>query len=500
MNRQMTTAESEADDELLTSFLDQELSPEERSQVERRLVDEENLRKRLAEMRRAWELLDELPETRLNQHFTKSTMEMVTLDLEKNRESSISLLKNRLPWLPKISKSILLIAASVFAMLVGAIAGLALRNRSLENEAIQLAIAGSLPILQEFPDVDKLESLMSIPRWRDLLGIPALRDYMIPSPPEKEDLKSIKEWAGRLDIHHKEIVYNQQQTLERMSPADSATMKKRYRTLRSQPNAEELQQAASAMNAVLQSLSSSQSASIRSLPKDRKITAIRQEVCYYLAMKHGEKLTGEERSHIDEWARNEMFPQLRESTFIPFPLSENALEEILYWKVLSPAAASNLNASNLNLDAVSDLDGLMDSFLEGLTPDTKGLFQGVMPNLQFTVIATWILQRRPEIAKEQSIEELYELYKNLPLDRKEQIDMQLPKDAIQDIQSSDRQKRRGKGPGRSSGGPVNPGSGKNGGGLNGGGQIRPPLNSGNDRNNGNERGSLYTPPGQPKPK
>ncbi len=88
---------TEADDELLTSYLDQELSPEERGSFERRLVDDEPLRKRLAEMRRAWDLLDELPETPFTPNFTQSTLEMVAIDLEKEKERAQPIIGLRMP-------------------------------------------------------------------------------------------------------------------------------------------------------------------------------------------------------------------------------------------------------------------------------------------------------------------------------------------------------------------------------------------------------------------
>ena len=55
MNNELST---ETDDELLTSYLDRELSSDDRLQLEQRLVDDSSLRQRLAEMRRAWDLLD----------------------------------------------------------------------------------------------------------------------------------------------------------------------------------------------------------------------------------------------------------------------------------------------------------------------------------------------------------------------------------------------------------------------------------------------------------
>ena len=77
----MNPADLESVDEQLTAYLDGELSAEEASRIENRLVDDEGLRVRLAELRKAYDLLDELPETPHNQRFTRSTLELVIKDL-----------------------------------------------------------------------------------------------------------------------------------------------------------------------------------------------------------------------------------------------------------------------------------------------------------------------------------------------------------------------------------------------------------------------------------
>ena len=47
-------------DEQLTAYLDGELSSDESKDLEQRLIDDETLRMRLAELRKSYELLDEL--------------------------------------------------------------------------------------------------------------------------------------------------------------------------------------------------------------------------------------------------------------------------------------------------------------------------------------------------------------------------------------------------------------------------------------------------------
>lgn len=493
MTHQNTTEDIEADDELITAYLDYELKPVERSVVDRRLIDDEGFRNRLAQMRRAWELLDELPETPLNQHFTKSTLEMVAVDLEKIRTNVLTIEGWKLPWVPKISRKFVMFSAAVLAIIVGGAIGGVLRNRSVASEARQLVVAGALPVLQDFPEIGMLQELAEIPRWKDLLEMPSLREHMLPATPASDDVNSIKEWASRtMDVHQKELLYDQKQALDRMQPEARSIIEARYKALRSHPDADELQQVGIAMNSILQSLRMKQRANIRSLPNDRKTIAIRQEACLVLALTHGEKLNNDEKSHLEKWASVDLFRYLQESPSNPFPFQESQWQNLLYWKLSSSGATSQFNLDAIN----NDLDELLESFYEGLRPDTKQLFEGVAPSSHLLVIATWVLQKRPDVIKEQSTEELYDVYKNLPEDKKEQIDMQRPEEARRDIEFSERHKRRGM-PGRSNGG-QGPNGGQAPGAFNGPGAFNSPGQGNKENPNRQDR-----PPaprsGQPEP-
>jgi anti-sigma factor RsiW len=77
----MNQPDMELLDEQLTAYLDGELSADESLAVERSLVHDERMRLRMVELRRAYEMLDEIPETPHSQRFTKSTLELVIKDV-----------------------------------------------------------------------------------------------------------------------------------------------------------------------------------------------------------------------------------------------------------------------------------------------------------------------------------------------------------------------------------------------------------------------------------
>jgi anti-sigma factor RsiW len=72
-----------ATDEVLVAYLDGELDAEQRRSVEDRLPRDDDFRRRLNELDRAWDLLDELPKTVADESFVRSTVAMVAVAAEQ---------------------------------------------------------------------------------------------------------------------------------------------------------------------------------------------------------------------------------------------------------------------------------------------------------------------------------------------------------------------------------------------------------------------------------
>lgn len=71
-----------ATDEELVAYLDGELDAGAAARVERRLADDATYRSRLAQLERAWDMLDSLQRTEADDNFTRSTVAMVALRAE----------------------------------------------------------------------------------------------------------------------------------------------------------------------------------------------------------------------------------------------------------------------------------------------------------------------------------------------------------------------------------------------------------------------------------
>ncbi|MCG8587318.1 MAG: hypothetical protein MI757_21645 [Pirellulales bacterium] len=79
MNDSDNNNEMTATDELLVAYLDGELDATKSREVEERLPRDDAFRRRLNELDRAWDMLDELPKTIADEKFVRSTVEMVAV-------------------------------------------------------------------------------------------------------------------------------------------------------------------------------------------------------------------------------------------------------------------------------------------------------------------------------------------------------------------------------------------------------------------------------------
>src|SRR5262245_16784046 len=78
MTPQPTSTDASAQLEELVAYLDGELDAAAARRVEERLAGDAAYRRELARLERAWDCLEALPQTTVDESFTRSTIEMVT--------------------------------------------------------------------------------------------------------------------------------------------------------------------------------------------------------------------------------------------------------------------------------------------------------------------------------------------------------------------------------------------------------------------------------------
>lgn len=77
-------------DEQLVAYLDGELAPEDRRRLEELLASDASVRRRLQDMERTWDLLDDLDTAPVGSQFTQSTLEMVAVAAQQDVDHSLA--------------------------------------------------------------------------------------------------------------------------------------------------------------------------------------------------------------------------------------------------------------------------------------------------------------------------------------------------------------------------------------------------------------------------
>lgn len=446
---------SEADDELLTSYLDQELSPDERASFERRLVDDEPLRQRLAEMRRAWDMLDELPETPFTPNFTQSTLEMVAIDLEKEKERAKPILGLRLPaWFPNWSlkaRAAVLIGSTV---LFGGLFGAAVRTRHKSIEAYDVALAARITMLQDFPKLELLRPLTELPGWKKLLEQDAIRDRVLTTLPESHARAAIEEYVNRLDAHQKEILWSRKQSFDKLNLQERKELSDRYdQAMQIAKSDSDLEQMATLLNGVIQTMTMSERAELRTLSEERRIDRLSEELCFRLASLQHQSLTPRERAHIQQWKNQRLIPHMIDISPYPPNRTDNNYSPDRF------ALFAIFNATRNGNKSIEGQEELMNSLCEGLSESNGKLIRGMSTQKQLDLVQLLVLDSQTEPFKRPSTDELYKQYQELEPNRKEETDLKRPEEAKYYLEGREFRSRRGGGDrlGPRPGGPLGPG-------------------------------------------
>lgn len=151
---QNTLATAATIDEELVAYLDGELDASGAARVERRLADDATYRARLAQLQRAWDMLDTLQRVEANDDFTRSTVEMISIKaVDDAKTGQMRIVRRRsLAWV-SISLAILVAATSGYFLLQWR---LDQPNRELVRD---------LPVIEridEYRDADRVEFLQQL--------------------------------------------------------------------------------------------------------------------------------------------------------------------------------------------------------------------------------------------------------------------------------------------------------------------------------------------------
>ena len=115
----------------LVAYLDGELEPERRRQVEERLARDDRFRSRLHELEQAWEMLDWLPRSQASPEFVRTTVEIVAVRTEED----LGQVRRRERWIERLRNVV--VAATLCAAIGAGYSVMRWRQRARERQFLE---------------------------------------------------------------------------------------------------------------------------------------------------------------------------------------------------------------------------------------------------------------------------------------------------------------------------------------------------------------------------
>jgi len=405
----MNPNESELIDEELTAYLDGELPANNAAELERRLVNDLPLRNRLASLRKAYDLLDDLPETPHNRNFTQSTIEMVVADLKQSaanpstRSEPIPSKRNWFEW-PRILVPIL--AMLTLGTSVGTLAAFL----QIRSELSQLSLISNIPGLQ---DTSEIGVATELAKEKELIEYLSDRyiDRAIPNLPAS--LWKRRNWVHSLNQSQIAKLESAKELLLKLPVENRARLEAVQSQIDSRPDADSINQAIRVTGTVLDSLPSTKRQDLDGKTAEQRARFLKEQLCLKAAMFYAADLSAADATSLEEWGKNQLLPMLIAN--MPFLRRETDVRTALMSLYSNRPVEDGFRLDNQ--------DELVTELTNSLSPFPRRLLEGSDRTDQLIVISAWMV---PEGINN---ERLLESYDRLRRDSREEIDLVDPKEA-----------------------------------------------------------------------
>lgn len=254
-------------DEQLTAYLDGELPPEEARALEQRLARDAAVRERLRELAGAWDMLDNLPRTTVDENFAKTTVAMVAVAAKED----LAELQTKAPrdkrqrWLSRA---------------VGVVAALILGYTSFTwlwpdpNQALlsNLSLVENWQLYQEADSVDFLNQLDRAGLfWSENTGNPDHLAMLVPPTNEERKL-----YVNQLSESQRTELRRKQETFDKLQPQEQKQLRELDVALQTAPNSARMLEILRNYHNWLNARSPLEIADVRKLPAEQRIEKIRE--------------------------------------------------------------------------------------------------------------------------------------------------------------------------------------------------------------------------------
>ncbi len=409
----MNLPDMESIDEQLTAYLDGELTPAEASSLERNLVDDEKLRLRLAALRQAYDLLDEIPETPHNQRFTKSTLELVIKDLSTTTRftngSQPKLQDKPIDWWawPRVT---VLLGAFV---IMGVAAAVAI---NFENTRRELKELGLIAGIRGLEDVNELKTAVKLSKETEIFGVlrDNLSEKLIPPPPDSTWQR--KTWVQGLTPNQ---ISRLDSGRERLSKLDRDT-RTRLAAIESQiealPDHKQIQETVHLTGLVLDSLGSAKRLDMEVMKSEQRYEFLKELLCMKAAEFYAARIPNEDAAALEQWDSATFNPALIVAVLPDRPMAmdtRSLLGQLLFRR---------------RIDHLEDQDSLIAELTSKLSPTAKKLIEGVNKSEQIKVLNIWLFPNSTVSSTETLIDYYEKMDNEIWRDFRDRIDLVDPQD------------------------------------------------------------------------
>ncbi|MGB7325988.1 MAG: hypothetical protein WBD31_14030 [Rubripirellula sp.] len=156
------------DDELLVAYLDGELEPKQRDELEERLMEEASLRAKLQSLQTGWEMLDALPSPTINERLVESTLELVVSDILKIVPEAA--LEKKQSFTTRFRMPLIVGGVALATTLAGWAGGYQYRKSIERDQVANLALAENLDAYMWGSDQTLMRKLQADPAWLNMVA------------------------------------------------------------------------------------------------------------------------------------------------------------------------------------------------------------------------------------------------------------------------------------------------------------------------------------------
>lgn len=412
----MSDGRTDAIDEELTAYLDSELTAEESAALEQRLVQDEYLRKRLASLRKSYDLLDELPETPHSKNFTQTTIEMVIADVKRSGSKPVMTLDESASVVASSTSSRRWFAfpfaliPMLLALFLGVAIGVTFSDFQANRELGVLDLASNLPGLYDAGELRVIEELSKEKSLVEYLE-EHYKDALIPAVPASYSDRQT--WVRGLNAIQMAKLDSARELLERYPMDVRSRLSAIQEQISAHQNVQDLNLTARMVGVVLDALPTSKRQVLEGLNPAAKIVFIREQLAFRAATFYAADLQGPDAEALEEWSNSMLLPSIMAS--MPFLRRETDAKSALMALYSFRPVEEGFRLENQ--------DALINDLASRMSPFPKSLLESLDISDQLIVISTWMI---PEGVNSNT--RMLEAYERMRRETRDELDLADPKD------------------------------------------------------------------------